>query len=35
MSLGGLLILSGGLLAAGIALVAVRRRRSLSDLLDS
>lgn len=35
MSLGGLLILSGGLLAAGIALVAVRRRRSLSDLLNS
>lgn len=35
MSLGGLLILSGGLLSAGIALMAVRRRRSLSKLLDN
>ncbi|MFS8496739.1 MAG: LPXTG cell wall anchor domain-containing protein [Micromonosporaceae bacterium] len=35
MSVGGLLILSGGLLSAGIALVAVRRRRSLSSLLDT
>ena len=35
MSVGGLLILSGGLLSAGIALMAVRRRRSLSNLLDN
>jgi LPXTG-motif cell wall-anchored protein len=32
---GGLLLLGGGLLAGGIAMIAVRRRRNLADLLDS
>ena len=31
---GGLLILGGGLLAAGLAMVAVRRRRNISDILE-
>lgn len=31
---GGLLLLAGGLLAAGIAMIAVRRRRSIADLLE-
>ena len=32
--LGGLLVLSGGLFAAGIAMLAVRRRRNLTDVLE-
>jgi LPXTG-motif cell wall-anchored protein len=31
---GGLLLLAGGLLAAGVAMIAVRRRRSINDILE-
>jgi LPXTG-motif cell wall-anchored protein len=33
--LGGLLVLAGGLLAAGAAMLFVRRRRNLADMLES
>jgi LPXTG-motif cell wall-anchored protein len=33
--LGGLLVLAGGLLAAGVAMLFVRRRQSLANLLES
>jgi hypothetical protein len=32
---GGMVVLGAGLLAAGVAMMAVRRRRAVSDLLDS
>jgi hypothetical protein len=35
MQLGGLLVLGSGLLAAGVAMVAVRRRKGLGELTES
>jgi hypothetical protein len=34
VGIGGMLVFGGGLLAAGIAMLAVRRRRNLSDVLE-